>query len=270
MASFKLFSQHVLKMGVPDSASWCLITEGPGTECVCVCMCVCVCVFYCICLSDGLKSYTMRLIYDLCGVCVCVSLSLSLSLSLCVWWTVLKSYTMWLIYDLCVLCVCVCSVCVCVSLSLSLLSVRWTMLKSYTMWLIYDLCVLCVCVCVFCVCVCVCLSLSLFSLCQVDYAKILHYVGAGLAFPTSMLFVSVQSALTYRLAKAQADYHMAHTRLALTMLAFISLVLSILNNSVCVCACGCVRVCVCVFLHGTLWTAVSYKGRERPEDKSDG
>lgn len=61
---------------------------------------------------------------------------------------------------------------------------------------------------------------------QVDYAKVLHYIGAGVAFPTSMLFVGVQSALSYRLAKAQADYHIAHMRLALTLLAFVSLVLS--------------------------------------------
>ncbi|XP_041938374.1 transmembrane protein 150A-like [Alosa sapidissima] len=61
---------------------------------------------------------------------------------------------------------------------------------------------------------------------QVDYAKILHYVGAGVAFPTSMLFVGVQTALTYRLAKAQADYHIAHMRLTLALLAFVSLVLS--------------------------------------------
>ncbi|XP_062381931.1 transmembrane protein 150A-like [Sardina pilchardus] len=61
---------------------------------------------------------------------------------------------------------------------------------------------------------------------QVDYAKILHYVGAGVAFPTSMLFVGVQTALSYRLAKAQADYHVAHMRLALSLLAFVSLVLS--------------------------------------------
>ncbi|KAJ8365302.1 hypothetical protein SKAU_G00141330 [Synaphobranchus kaupii] len=61
---------------------------------------------------------------------------------------------------------------------------------------------------------------------QVDYAKILHYVGAGVAFPTSMLFVCLQSALTYRLAKTQAEYGVGHLRLAMTLMAFISLVLS--------------------------------------------
>ncbi|XP_063077420.1 transmembrane protein 150A-like [Engraulis encrasicolus] len=61
---------------------------------------------------------------------------------------------------------------------------------------------------------------------QVDYAKVLHYVGAGVAFPTSMLFVCVQSALSYRLAHTHSDYQVAHMRLALTLLAFASLVLS--------------------------------------------
>ncbi|XP_004077419.1 transmembrane protein 150A [Oryzias latipes] len=61
---------------------------------------------------------------------------------------------------------------------------------------------------------------------QVDNAKVLHYVGAGIAFPTSMLFVSLQSALTYRLAKTQGEYYMAHLRLFMTFLAFIALVLS--------------------------------------------
>uniref|UniRef100_A0AAY5KSI6 CWH43-like N-terminal domain-containing protein n=1 Tax=Esox lucius TaxID=8010 RepID=A0AAY5KSI6_ESOLU len=61
---------------------------------------------------------------------------------------------------------------------------------------------------------------------QVDNAKILHYVGAGVAFPTSMLFVCLQSALTYRLAKTQGEYNVAHLRLAMTLLAFIALVLS--------------------------------------------
>lgn len=63
---------------------------------------------------------------------------------------------------------------------------------------------------------------------QVDNAKVLHYVGAGVAFPTSMLFVSVQSALTYRLAKTQGEYSVGHLRLIMTLLAFIALVLSIL------------------------------------------
>ncbi|MBN3295803.1 T150A protein, partial [Amia calva] len=61
---------------------------------------------------------------------------------------------------------------------------------------------------------------------QVDNAKVLHYVGAGVAFPTSMLFVCLQSALTYRLAKTQMDYSMGHLRCSLTLLAFVALVLS--------------------------------------------
>lgn len=65
---------------------------------------------------------------------------------------------------------------------------------------------------------------------QVDNAKVLHYVGAGIAFPTSMLFVCLQSALTYRLAKTQGEYGVAHLRLCMTLLAFAALVLSILPS----------------------------------------
>lgn len=65
---------------------------------------------------------------------------------------------------------------------------------------------------------------------QVDNAKVLHYVGAGIAFPTSMLFVCLQSALTYRLAKTQGEYSVAHLRLCMTLLAFVALVLSILSS----------------------------------------
>ncbi|XP_036978816.1 transmembrane protein 150A isoform X2 [Acanthopagrus latus] len=61
---------------------------------------------------------------------------------------------------------------------------------------------------------------------EVDNAKVLHYVGAGIAFPTSMLFVCLQSALTYRLAKTQGEYNVAHLRLCMTLLAFVALVLS--------------------------------------------
>lgn len=63
-----------------------------------------------------------------------------------------------------------------------------------------------------------------------DNAKVLHYVGAGVAFPTSMLFVCLQSALTYRLAKTQGDYNVGHLRLLMTLLAFVALVLSILSS----------------------------------------
>lgn len=71
---------------------------------------------------------------------------------------------------------------------------------------------------------------------QVDNAKVLHYVGAGVAFPTSVLFVSVQSALTYKLAKTQGEYTMGHLRLIMTLLAFVALVLSILfcTKDVCI------------------------------------
>lgn len=55
-------------------------------------------------------------------------------------------------------------------------------------------------------------------------------MGAGIAFPTSMLFVCLQSALTYRLAKTQGEYGVAHLRLCMTLLAFVALVLSILRS----------------------------------------
>ncbi|MED6273801.1 hypothetical protein GOODEAATRI_009599 [Goodea atripinnis] len=41
-----------------------------------------------------------------------------------------------------------------------------------------------------------------------------------------MLFVCLQSALTYRLAKTQGEYYLAHLRLCMTLLAFVGLVLS--------------------------------------------
>lgn len=63
---------------------------------------------------------------------------------------------------------------------------------------------------------------------QVDFAKVLHYVGAGVAFPSSMLFVCLQSALTYRLAKTQQEYRVGHLRVGMALLALITLVLSIL------------------------------------------
>lgn len=69
------------------------------------------------------------------------------------------------------------------------------------------------------------LSVDLF---QVDFAKVLHYVGAGVAFPTSMLFVCLQAVLTYRLAKTQEEYWMGHLRAGMALLALITLVLSIL------------------------------------------
>lgn len=66
-----------------------------------------------------------------------------------------------------------------------------------------------------------------------DFAKVLHYVGAGVAFPSSMLFVCLQSALTYRLAKTQEEYWIGHIRVGMALLALIALVLSILEAYLC-------------------------------------
>ncbi|XP_036427774.1 transmembrane protein 150A-like [Colossoma macropomum] len=60
---------------------------------------------------------------------------------------------------------------------------------------------------------------------QVDFVKVLHYVGAGLAFPSSLLFVCAQTVLTYRLAKTQRDFHTVHLRAALSLLALVTLIL---------------------------------------------
>ncbi|KAI4888523.1 hypothetical protein NFI96_034163 [Prochilodus magdalenae] len=61
---------------------------------------------------------------------------------------------------------------------------------------------------------------------SVDFAKVLHYVGAGLSFPNSLLFACVQTVLTYRLAKTQRDFCTVHLRVALSLLALVTLVLS--------------------------------------------
>uniref|UniRef100_A0A3Q2EB47 Transmembrane protein 150A n=1 Tax=Cyprinodon variegatus TaxID=28743 RepID=A0A3Q2EB47_CYPVA len=61
---------------------------------------------------------------------------------------------------------------------------------------------------------------------QVDHAKSLHYVGAGVAFPAGLLFVCLQCVLTYRVAVTALDYWMAHFRVALVLGAMVSLVLS--------------------------------------------
>lgn len=63
-----------------------------------------------------------------------------------------------------------------------------------------------------------------------DHAKSLHYVGAGVAFPAGLLFVCLQCVLTYRVAVTALDYWMAHFRVALAMVAMVSLVLSILSS----------------------------------------
>lgn len=65
---------------------------------------------------------------------------------------------------------------------------------------------------------------------QVDHAKSLHYVGAGVAFPAGLLFVCLQCVLTYRVAVTALDYWMAHFRVALTLGALVSLILSILEQ----------------------------------------
>lgn len=64
---------------------------------------------------------------------------------------------------------------------------------------------------------------------KVDFAKVLHYIGAGVAFPCSMLFVCLQSALTYRLAKTQEEYRVGHLRVGMALVALVALVLSILK-----------------------------------------
>ncbi|TRY64603.1 hypothetical protein DNTS_002233 [Danionella cerebrum] len=61
---------------------------------------------------------------------------------------------------------------------------------------------------------------------QVDHAKVFHYVGAGLAFPASLLFVCVQTMLSYRAAETPLDFQIAHVRLTLTAVAFGALTLT--------------------------------------------
>ncbi|XP_058477379.1 transmembrane protein 150A-like [Solea solea] len=69
-------------------------------------------------------------------------------------------------------------------------------------------------------------GLFMLGIFQVDLVKVLHYVGAGVAFPCSMLFVCLQSALTYKLAKTQGEYRVAHLRVGMALLALVALVLS--------------------------------------------
>jgi hypothetical protein len=63
---------------------------------------------------------------------------------------------------------------------------------------------------------------------QVDHAKSLHYIGAGVAFPAGLLFVCLHCALSYHGATAPLDLAMAYLRSVLAVIAFITLVLSIL------------------------------------------
>ncbi|XP_059819953.1 transmembrane protein 150A-like isoform X2 [Hypanus sabinus] len=60
---------------------------------------------------------------------------------------------------------------------------------------------------------------------QVDHAKSLHYIGAGVAFPAGMVFVCLHCILTYKVAVSLLDHWTGHIRVILTILALISLVL---------------------------------------------
>ncbi|XP_038641353.1 transmembrane protein 150A-like isoform X2 [Scyliorhinus canicula] len=66
---------------------------------------------------------------------------------------------------------------------------------------------------------------------QVDHVKSLHYIGAGVAFPAGMVFICLQCILTYKVAISLLDHWVGHIRVILTILALISLVLSILLRS---------------------------------------
>lgn len=81
-----------------------------------------------------------------------------------------------------------------------------------------------------------------------DHAKSLHYVGAGVAFPAGLLFVCLQCVLTYRVAVTALDYWMAHFRVALTLGAMVSLVLSILHSLAPPC-CAQIVMCCMLYLH---------------------
>ncbi|KAL6082931.1 hypothetical protein STEG23_007793 [Scotinomys teguina] len=61
---------------------------------------------------------------------------------------------------------------------------------------------------------------------QVDHAKSLHYIGAGVAFPAGLLFVCLQCVLFYHGATTTLDLAMAHLRSVLAVIAFVTLVLS--------------------------------------------
>lgn len=65
---------------------------------------------------------------------------------------------------------------------------------------------------------------------QVDHARSLHYVGAGVAFPAGLLFVCLHCALSYQGATAPLDLAVAYLRSVLAVIAFITLVLSILSG----------------------------------------
>ncbi|XP_017373466.1 transmembrane protein 150A isoform X2 [Cebus imitator] len=61
---------------------------------------------------------------------------------------------------------------------------------------------------------------------QVDHARSLHYIGAGVAFPAGLLFVCLHCVLSYQGATAPLDLAVAYLRSVLAVIAFITLVLS--------------------------------------------
>nr|KAF6430414.1 transmembrane protein 150A [Molossus molossus] len=61
---------------------------------------------------------------------------------------------------------------------------------------------------------------------QVDHARSLHYIGAGVAFPAGLLFVCLHCVLSYHGATAPQDLAMAYLRIVLAAIAFVVLVLS--------------------------------------------
>ncbi|XP_053520517.1 transmembrane protein 150A isoform X2 [Artibeus jamaicensis] len=61
---------------------------------------------------------------------------------------------------------------------------------------------------------------------QVDHAKSLHYIGAGVALPAGLLFVCLHCVLSYHGATAPQDLAMAYLRIVLAAIAFVALILS--------------------------------------------
>ncbi|KAL7981298.1 hypothetical protein Chor_002194 [Crotalus horridus] len=68
---------------------------------------------------------------------------------------------------------------------------------------------------------------------QVDYAKSLHYIGAGVAFPAGLLFICLQCFLSYHTAVSALDFWMAHLRVFLSTTAFIALVVILYRPTSC-------------------------------------
>ncbi|XP_021113868.1 transmembrane protein 150A isoform X3 [Heterocephalus glaber] len=61
---------------------------------------------------------------------------------------------------------------------------------------------------------------------QVDHAKSLHYIGAGVALPAGLLFACLHCVLSYHGATSPLDLAVAYLRSVLAVIAFITLVLS--------------------------------------------